>query len=143
MTVKDWLETWVDVWTIDIKDSTRAEYKKIIDTRIIAHKISKIQLQKLTQTDVQSFINDLGKSGRLSAKENPKVLSARSVEFTHTILSAALSKAAGLDLIPKNPAIKYIKNKRDGIKLPTIIKKDVEIFVSGQCKGTFQKCVKC
>ena len=142
MTVSDWLKTWIDTFTTDIKDSTRNEYRKIIVQRIIP-RLGNRPLQKLTQEDVQRFVNELFKSGRVSGKKNGETstgLSARSVEFTHTILCAALSQAESLGYIHKNPAIKKQRSK-SGVTLPTVIKKDVEIF-SGDTLNAFEIAVQ-
>ena len=56
--------------------------------------LGRIRLQKLSATDVQSFLND-----RLAAG-----LSARTVQYVHAVIPKALNQALRWDLIPRNVA---------------------------------------
>jgi len=111
--VGEWLQIWLNEYTADIKDSTRLEYQRIVDKRIIPV-IGGKQLQKLRPDSVQSFYNSL------YGEDCKKPLSPRSVEFTHAVLHKALSKAVALDYMKKNVC-------KDAI-LPTKIKKEVQIL---------------
>jgi len=140
MSIKNWLEIWIDTYTTHIKDSTRNEYRKIIEQRILP-RLGDKKLQKLSQDDVQRFINELFKSGRVNRKDAPAGLSARSVEFTHTVLCAAMSQAESIGHIQKNPAVKKKPNRSGGITLPKVISKDVEIL-SGESLNAFEIAVQ-
>lgn len=139
-TVSAWLRIWVKEYTTQIKESTRSEYSKIIEQRIVPRLGDRL-LQKLCQNDVQVFVNELFRSGRVNKKQATAGLSARSVEFTHTVLCAALSQAESLGYIQKNPAIKKKPNRTGGITLPTVISKDVEIL-HGAALNSFETAVQ-
>ena len=140
MRVGEWLIKWVDTYTVHIKDSTRNEYRRIIDKYIIP-RLGDSFMQKLCQDDIQRFVNDLFKSGRINKKEASSGLSARSVEFAHTILCSALSQAESLGHIAKNPAHKKLPNRSGGIQLPKTIKKEVEIL-KGDALNAFEDAVQ-
>jgi len=65
MTIGEWMNIWIDTYTLDIKDSTRSEYRQNIDAHIIP-KLGNIPLQKLRPDAVQSFVNELFQSGRIN-----------------------------------------------------------------------------
>ena len=101
MKVGEWLSIWCNEYTADIKDSTRFEYFRIIEKRL-APSLGSIQLQKLRTDSVQALCNSLAEN-----------LSARSVEFTITILKSALSQAVKLQYVKNNAAANIIKPRKE------------------------------
>lgn len=62
-----------------------------------------VKLSKLTSAQVQSFVNDLLRSGRVK-KGGPPGLSNNSVRQVHNLLKASLRRAQLLNLLATNPA---------------------------------------
>lgn len=57
-TVADWTACWLLHYCIDIKDSTKLEYEKIVHQHI-NRVLGKVMLTELTHEDVQLFVNSL------------------------------------------------------------------------------------
>lgn len=111
MTFGEWMDLWYQNYSKPgIRETTQEGY----ETRIYKHiipSIGHIQLDKLTQNDLQQFYTWLKNSGRLRLAETKgSGLSDRTVRSCHASCRSALDKAVAEGLIHKNPAI--------GCKLP-------------------------
>ncbi len=102
LTLKDWLEKWLDVYCISIKPNTLYSYKKQVDNWIIPH-LGAVKLTGLNHAAVQKFVNTI------SSGEKP--LAPKSVKNCFAVLNSALSRAVQNDMIRKNPCT-YIELPR-------------------------------
>lgn len=105
-TVADWTECWLMQYCMDIKDSTKLEYKKIAEQHI-NRVLGQVKLTELTHEDVQLFINSLNMGIGIKNKLSPK-----SIKNIHGILHICLKVAVDFGYIPANPADKIILPKK-------------------------------
>ncbi len=102
--------------------------KKVYEGRIYTHiipEIGKIQLNKLSQNDLQQFYARLKKGGRKRFVEQyGEGLSDRMVRSCHTTCRTALEKAVVEGLISTNPAI--------GCKLPPKKAKEMQVLTQAE-----------
>lgn len=113
LTLKSWLETWLQSYMPNIAQTTRAGYEEKI-TEYIAPKLGHIPISSLTPIAIQTFFNDLSSKG----------LSAKTVRNTFNILNPALKKAVALRMIQFNPCT--------GVELPKLVKPKTNIYNSTQ-----------
>lgn len=111
MTFGEWIDLWYQNYSKPgIRETTQDNYELRIYKYIIPS-IGHIQLDKLTQNDLQQFYTRLKKGGRLQRTDTKgSELSDRVVRGCHASCRSALDKAVSEGLIYKNPAI--------GCKLP-------------------------
>lgn len=99
LTVSVWLRQWIKTYVEGhVKITTEERYRLAIEKHIIPF-IGSEPLASLTSVKVQTFINDLYKTGSC----NGSSLSARTVNNARMILNNALKRAMGDNLINKNP----------------------------------------
>lgn len=98
--LRDWINTYK---RHDIADSTYESYEFNI-LKHIAPYFENVPLQKLTTRDIQKFMSDKLKDGRLDGKGG---LNPKTVRYFIKILDMALEQAAD-DIIPKNPCSKIV-----------------------------------
>ena len=123
MTFGEWIDLWYQNYSKPgIRETTQENY----ETRIYKHiipEIGHIQLDKLTQNDLQQFYMRLKKGGRCRlADTKGSGLSDRVVRGCHCSCRTALEKAVSEGLIFKNPAI--------GCKLPPKKGREMQILDS-------------
>ncbi len=116
ITVKEFMKMWVDVYLINLSPTTLNGYKYQIDNYIINQSIGKIQLQNLTTTEVQQWINSLQKVSPLSNEP----LSAKTIKNIYHNLSAAIDKAVELEFVKKNVC--------KAVVLPKVQKYTAEVY---------------
>ncbi|KLL10170.1 tyrosine-type recombinase/integrase [Protofrankia coriariae] len=93
-TVSEWLTEWVRMKSEDgTRPTTVAGYKWAVDLYIVPV-VGRVQLLKLTPSDVTRVIGKAREAGR----------SPRSLQFIHGVLRNALADAHRLDLVPRNVA---------------------------------------
>ena len=92
MLLSDWLETWHKTYLADVKDSTKANYRNIIDNHI-APVLGDYPLSKLKAPVIQEFYNQLKEDKQL----NPKY-----IKNIHGVLHSALDKAVKVEITAKN-----------------------------------------
>lgn len=95
ITVGEWLDIWVEEYTVNVTDHTRDLYRSYIRTHIKPG-IGAVRLTSLSLEQVQRFYNSL------SRKE--KALSPKTVQNIHGALHKALSQAVRFGYIKINPA---------------------------------------
>ena len=101
---------WIDFWyqqyaKITLKPTTRSEYESLIYKHIIPE-IGNIELNKLSQNDLQQFYSRLKTNGRqIRTDVYGNGLSDRMVRACHNLCRKSLEKAVGEKLIRTNPAI--------------------------------------
>ena len=137
----EWLEIWHKDYLPDIKRSTKANYRSVIDNHINPA-LGSYPLSKLKAPVIQSFYNQLHKE---------KGLSPKYVKNIHGILHSALDKAVEVEYATKNyssvcsipkvlePEIKPL-NKEDQEKLFAVLKGEefedlilVDLFTGLRC----------
>ena len=107
MTLKAWLEIWLQEYTNAIKPSTVISYTQNVNNHIVPN-LGAARLGSLRPHDVQRFINKLSKAGKLSAK---------SIKNISGILHKALDTAVRAGYISTNPV--------DNMDLPRVDRKDI------------------
>ena len=113
LTVGEWLDIWVETYTLNCKERTKNIYKS--DIRLhIKPAMGAVPLEVLNPHMVQTFYNDLvqGKDG--------KPLSPKSVRGVHGVLHEALKQAVMNGYIRSNPA--------DSCTLPRKNKQEIHPF---------------
>ena len=116
MTIKEFMEMWVDLYLINLSPTTLKGYKYQIDNYIINQKIGKTRLQDLTTSDVQQWINTLQKVSPLSNEP----LSAKTIKNIYHNLCAAIDKAVELEFVKKNVC--------KAVSLPKVQKYTAEVY---------------
>lgn len=111
MTVKEWLEIWLEDYLGSVKKSTAYLYKRNMEQYIIP-RIGAVKLSSLTPHMIQRVYNDLFQPKGDGA--NP--LSAKTVRNVHGVLHKALQQAVELGYMKNNPA--------DACKPPKVVKKE-------------------
>lgn len=121
ITLAQWLDYWLKVFCINIKDSTRTGYEGYIHNHIARHPIGKVRLKDLNVCDIQTYIAYLLSDGNL---RDGGGMSPKTVRSLVLMLRKSMRAAIGADLIDKNPA--------DYVVLPAIEKKEVEYLTPDQ-----------
>ena len=103
--LKEWKEDHID---FNVRESTAAEYRRIIDRYIVPH-LGNHRVQELKSRHIQGYVSSMLKSGRVRGKGG---LSPATVIRHFRVLSAALKHAVNMDIIKANPA--------DRVKLPRV-----------------------
>jgi len=141
ITVKEWLDTWLNV-TIkkSVKNTTWLSYKGIIDGHIIPE-IGGTKLMQLQTSNLQKLYNEKLSTGRKDKKKvdgkmvNRKGgLSPRTIRYMHIIVHSALKQAVSEKVIQMNVAehVKLPKNPKKEMK--TLDIKDINKFL--ECAKT-------
>jgi integrase len=98
----EYLATWLD--GLRLAPSTVASYRKNVRLHI-APRLGTVPLASVTPAALNKLYRELEKDGRADHRGG-EGLSARTVRYVHTIISAALRDAVKADLLPANPAAK-------------------------------------
>jgi integrase len=115
-TVAEHLKKWLETVEADLGSTTVERYAQACNSHVIPA-LGEVRLQKLRPTQIQDFINNCRKDGRLNGEGG---LSARSALHIHRIFKLALKQAVGWKLISSNPM--------DGITAPSPDKPEVEVL---------------
>ena len=92
--VEAFLDAWLrDTVRLTVRETTFENYSILVRTHIIPH-LGRIQLQKLTPQQIQTFLNERHESG----------LSERTVQYLHVLLKRSLGQAVKWGLLPRNVA---------------------------------------
>lgn len=97
-----YLAAWLD--GLRLAPSTVASYRKNVRLHIAPH-IGDVPLAQLTPVRLDALYRKLEAGGRADHREG-EGLSARTVRYVHTIISAALRNAVDAGLLAANPAAK-------------------------------------
>lgn len=121
------LAKYVDRWLVDVakprlRESTFEGYKWIVETYITKHLGTK-KLSQLQGYQIQKFYNDLQREG----------LSARTVRYSHSVLSSALKQAVRWKMIFQNPC--------DDCDLPKMRKAEMKCYTPVEVR-TFLETAK-
>ncbi len=112
ITLGEWLDIWMKDYCSDKKYQTVKHYKAQCNTHI-KPALGAVKLSKLTAPQIQSFYNDLSKTGKQISKKDKKTgkatvtfepLAAKSIRNIHGILVKALNVAIDVGYLNANPA---------------------------------------
>ncbi len=121
MSFGEWMDMWYQNYCKQtLCETTRAPYENRVYQHIIP-KLGRIQLNKLTTSDLEEFYTYLKVSGRLQYTDQlGKGLSDSMVRSCHACCRSALEKAVGEGMILINPAI--------GCKLPSKKTREMQVL---------------
>lgn len=91
---RDFMQDYLRDKKAKVKPGTLNTYTAMVNNHILP-KLGDLQLGEITPRHIQNLYNDILESGSLSGENLQKV---------HTIINESLKKAAGWDMIIKNPA---------------------------------------
>ena len=140
ITLGAWFDLWFKDYCGDKKYLTVKQYKSMTDTHI-RPALGAVKLSKLTPPQIQSFYNELQRTGRtvkekdketgkISTRQEP--LSAKTVKNIHGIMSKSLSTAVDVGYIKSNPA--------ERVTLPRVEKKEICPLTDAQVKAFMSAC---
>lgn len=125
MTVGNWLDIWLKEYSGDKKYLTVKHYTAQVETHI-KPALGALRLMELTTPKIQSFYNELGRTGRKIKKQDSKTgkttvtyepLATKSIRNIHGIFTKALNTAVDVGYLRTNPA--------DRVTLPRVEKKEI------------------
>ena len=140
MTLGQWLDIWVKDYMGDKKYLTVKHYKAQVEAHI-RPALGAMKLSQLKPHVIQSFYNELLRTGRIVPKYDEKgkivkqngqtvteqmPLSPKSVRNVHGILTKALSVAVDMGYLKTNPA--------DRVTLPKVERKEIVPLTDEQIK---------
>ena len=122
---------WMDYWYQNfskprLRPTTQLGYEGWIYNHLIPG-LGSIQLNRLTQADLQQFFRTMKESGRKSnAEKRGKGMADRSVRSCHAVCQMALDKAVEEKLIHGNPAA--------GCRLPPIKGREMQVLTQEEMR---------
>ena len=130
MTFGEWIDFWYQQYAkITLKPTTQSEYESLIYKHIIPE-IGNIELNKLTQNDLQQFYSRLKTKGRLIRTEIYGVgLSDRMVRACHTLCRKCLDKSVEENLIRINPAIDCKLPPKKTKEMKVLTREEMQRFI--------------
>ncbi len=132
ITVSQWLDLWLKDYCGGIKYQTAKHYRAQCETHI-KPALGATHLSKLTTSQIQSFYNELGRTGHTVVRKDKKTgktietkepLSAKSIKNIHCILSKSLNTAIEAGYLKHNCAQRA--------KLPKITRKEIKPLTDEQ-----------
>ena len=121
MLVRDWLDYWYQNFSKPrLRPTTQLGYEGWIYNHLISG-LGSIQLNRLTQADLQQFFRTMKERGRKNnAEKRGKGMADRSVRSCHAVCQMALDRAVEAKLIHGNPAA--------GCRLPPIKGREMQVL---------------
>ena len=133
-TVGQWMDVWYENYAkIKVRPSSHKTYKGYIENHI-KPTLGKIPLSKLTTLEVQALYRKLLTSGRVErteSKQQPKGLSAKTVQNINQVISSAMELAKRQKLISCNPT--------DGCALPKVEHQEMKTLTADQLAAFFRE----
>ena len=123
ITVRQWLERWLDTSRQEVAPRTAERYGEIVRNFLVPG-LGNLQLAKLGPTVIQAVYNGWATQGRRDGK--PGGLSARTRRHIHRILSSALARAVEHQLIARNPCDVFRK------RLPKVERREMATLTAEQ-----------
>ena len=114
ITTGEWLRLWVDTVTTEVAPKTHERYAEIVRCYLLPA-FGRVQLQRLTATDIQRGYNNFDR------KPSP-----RTRRHIHRILKSALTRAVEQQALTRNPAT--------NLRLPKIEKEPITALTVEQTK---------
>lgn len=140
ITLGEWFDLWFMDYCGDKKYLTVKQYKSMTETHI-RPALGAVKLCRLTMPQIQSFYNELQRTGRTVKDKDPETgkpvtrqepLSAKTVKNIHGIMTKALSTAVDVGYIKHNPA--------ERVTLPRVEKKNMHPLTDAQVKAFMAAC---
>ena len=139
MTVAEWLDLWLKEYSADWKYLTKQKYETVCRVHL-KPALGATKLSKLTTPQIQSFYNELGRTGKVTAKkdksgktvERQEPLSPKSIRLVHGVLSKALNTAVRVGYIKRNAA--------ELCTTPKLEKKEISPLTDAQIKQFVSLC---
>lgn len=139
MTVASWLDIWLKEYSADWKFKTKEKYEVVCRVHL-KPALGAVKLSKLSTPQIQSFYNELGRTGKAIKSKDEKgreverreALSPKSIRLVHGVLSKALNTALRVGLIKSNPAALCIT--------PKLEKKEISPLTDTQVKRLVELC---
>ena len=140
MTVVEWLDLWLKEYSADWKYKTKEKYETVCRVHL-KPALGATKLAKLTTPQIQSFYNELGRTGKVTAKKDKKSgkilerrepLSPTSIRLVHGVLSKALNTAVRVGYIKRNAA--------ELCTTPKLEKKEISPLTDAQIKEFVSLC---
>ena len=130
ITFGEWIDFWYHQYSkITLRPTTQSEYESLIYKHIIPE-IGKIELNKLTQNDLQQFYSRLKLSGRRIRTEiYGHGLSDRMVRACHTLCRKSLEKAVEENFIRTNPAIDCKLPPKKSKEMKVLTREEMQRFI--------------
>lgn len=151
-----WLDTWMSEYTGDKKYLTVKNYRHSIETHI-KPKLGAVKLKDLTPPMIQSFYNELARSGKLVAerekdgklkKEDGKTvfkhcpLNPKTIKNIHGVLSKALSVAVDIGYLPSNPAERTTLPRCERKEIKPLADEQISAFMNETDKDDYRLVFK-
>ena len=123
MTVRQWLETWLDAIRAEISPKAHERYSEIARCYLIPA-VGQVPLAKLVPIQIQNAYSTWATSGRRDGKLGG--LSPLTRRYIHVILKSALARAVEQQLLARNPADAFKK------RLPKVERKEIATLTMEQ-----------
>ncbi len=122
-TLTHYLKEWLTQQSSRLKPSTLSSYATMCANHVIPC-VGNYRLAQLNPQHVQRMLNNLADSG----------LSARSVQYTHSILRKALNDAVKLELIYRNPAA--------AVPPPRTVRREMKVLSESQVEELLDAVIR-
>jgi integrase len=123
MSVRQWLEQWLDTVRAEVAPKTHERYGEIVHNFLMPA-LGNLPLAKLAPTHIQEAYNEWAMGGRRDGKAGG--LSPQTRRHIHRILRTALSRAVEQQVIARNPADAFKK------RLPKVERRTLAILNAEQ-----------
>ncbi len=132
MTLAQYLEEWKEDYVPhNVRESTAAEYRRMIDRNIVPH-LGRHLVQDLRPLHIQKYVSRMLKSGRVRGDGG---LSPTTVRNHLRVLSEALEHAVDMSVIKSNPASR-VKSPRMHRFEPQIVTAEMASLILKQAEVT-------
>ena len=130
MTFGEWIDFWYQQYAkITLKPTTQSEYESLIYKHIIPE-IRNIELNKLSQNDLQQFYSRLKSNGRqIRTQVYGNGLSDRMIRACHTLCRKSLEKAVSENLIRTNPAADCKLPPKKSKEMKVLTREEMQRFI--------------
>ncbi|NCB43535.1 MAG: site-specific integrase [Clostridia bacterium] len=130
MTIKEWIDYWMEVYDKSNVRRTTYEARRYICQNHIIPGLGNIQLTELTEDDVGRFLEDRKHHGnhRPESKSYPE-MSDESMLHLHRLLRQCLNQAVRDGLIEKNPADAFRYPKTQAVKANVLTALEAENYM--------------
>lgn len=104
LTVAEWYKNWMEIYEVDIRDSTRHQYNKMFDK--VKDDLGSVKMKDLNTTIIQQALNNLPSDAYR--------------QRIRSILHSMFEKAVDDNILTRNPAKKARWNVKHDSKIPKI-----------------------
>jgi len=123
MSVRRWLETWLDAVRSEVSPKTHERYTEIVRCYLIPS-LGQHPIARLAPAQIQHAYNEWSVGGRRDGKSGG--LSALTRRYMHVVLRSALARAVEQQLLARNPADAFKK------RLPKAERKEIATLTMEQ-----------